>query len=153
MKKNTFLLLMSLLLALSTFARREPFQGAFYNKECRIRMELNLYDTLLVVPDYEFLGKTNGYIRGDLHEVWFLTTYKIEKGCAIVHFTNEMGADTQELILTPLDSLHLQCEVQGSNYLRKLENRKWVKLPQKMVFLRIVSPPKSQPVPQRFRKY
>ena len=130
-----------------------PFEGIFYNKENNVTVTLNLYDTVLVTPGYEFLGKVPGFIIGDIHETWFATSYEIREGKALIHFSNEMGSDDQDVLFTPQDSMHLDYEIQGKNCIRKVQNRKWACLPAKMIFERRkvpVAPPKKE---DHFRQY
>ena len=76
MKKLLVILLMSLCMFVpSVYAQKQVpsrqvdslkwrmFEGEFYNKEYNIKISLNLYDTVLVVRHYEFLGKMNGLLR------------------------------------------------------------------------------------------
>ena len=154
MKKGRLLFVLLMACAMVAAAQDVlPFKGSYVNKKWNIRLELDLYDTTLVVPDYEFLGRMNGYLQGDLHETWFLTTFERHKDKATLFLSNEMGADNQPLLLTQIDSLHLQYEVQGTNYLRKAVNRKWVKLPAKMLFERTDKGAAPKETPQRFRMY
>ncbi len=133
------------------------FAGDFYNNEYNLNMSINLYDTVIVVRRFEFLGKMNGYMYGNLHEAWFMTSFSISGNTANLHFTNEMGADDQEIKITMKDSTHMTYETVGGNNVRKVENRKWVKLPGKMKFLRRpLSARKPKPIPdlpRTYRKY
>lgn len=141
---------------LITFAKAQmirPYEGIFYNKEWNVSLTINLYDTVLVVPNYKFLGKMNGYYQGDIHECWFITNYKINEKNAIVHFSNEMGSEDQEIMLTPQDSTHLIYEVVGNDAIRKVVHNKWVKLPLKMTFERKKDLPRVKHIVQRFRQY
>jgi len=133
------------------------FEGNFYNKAYNINISLNLYDTILVVRHYEFLGKMNGYMSGTLHETWFLTSYAISENAATLHFSNEMGSEDQEIKVVMTDSTHMTYEAVGGNAIRKAVNGKWVKLPVKMIFERRLSPilrlEREPEAPRTFRKY
>lgn len=154
---NRFLLLILTLFFLffSAFAQKKRvYEGTFYNKEYDVELVLNLYDTCLVVPNYEFLGKMNGYYTGNIHETWFLTKFKQTKDGVLLSFTNEMGADAQDIKITPLDSVRLQYEVIGPNNVRKVQNRKWVKLPLKLEFKKSVQSKFADMKPERtYRSY
>ena len=133
------------------------FEGRFFNKENNITIALNLYDTVLVVSNYEFLGKMNGYMHGTIHETWFVTSYVISENSAVLHLSNEMGSEDQTIKVTMRDSVNMLYETVGSNAIRKAVNGKWVKLPTKMNFMRqpLAALKNSQPteVPRKFRKY
>ncbi len=135
------------------------FEGEFYNKEYNISLSLNLYDTVLVARNYEFLGKMNGYMRGTIHETWFLTSYTISGNSAVLSFSNEMGSESQDVKVTVPDSLHMSYETVGGNVIRKAVNGKWVKLPSRMTFLRRGPDVREKAVlmpadePRRFRMY
>ena len=170
MKKLLVILLMSLCTFVpSVYAQKQVpsrqvdslkwrmFEGEFYNKEYNIKISLNLYDTVLVVRHYEFLGKMNGYMSGTLHETWFLTTYAISGNSATLHFSNEMGSEDQEINIVMTDSVHMTYEAVGGNAIRKAVNGKWVKLPVKMEFERRLLPAlkleRDPEMPRTFRKY
>ena len=104
-------------------------------QENQITIALDLYDTTLVAPNYSFLGKLNGYMTGRLYDVWFVTDFKIKKGKATVRFSNDLGSDEQEICFTFDKNGQLLYETVGNNVIRRAENRKWIKLPTKMLFV------------------
>lgn len=124
------------LLSLTAIAAQEKqlFKGTFYNSDNNITIAIDLYDTTLVAPNYSFLGKMHGYMTGRLYDVWFITDCKVEKNKAYATFSNDLGADEQEILFTFDKKGRLVYETQGSNNIRRVENKKWVKLPTKMVF-------------------
>ena len=135
------LLFFASLLLLTSFAlpagdkNEQPFERTFYNQENQITIALDLYDTTLVAPNYSFLGKLNGYMTGRLYDVWFVTDFKIKKGKATVRFSNDLGSDEQEICFTFDKNGQLLYETVGNNVIRRAENRKWIKLPTKMLFV------------------
>ena len=54
--------------ALQSSDEGRPFEGEFCNVESGVLLSINLYDTVMVVPRYEFLGPVNGYLHGNIHE-------------------------------------------------------------------------------------
>lgn len=136
--KKTFFLIIALFSVLFCFAQEQkegPFKGTFYNSENDITIAINLYDTTIVSPNYSFLGKLNGYMTGRLYDAWFITTFKITDGKALVNFSNDIGADAQEVLFYFDDKGQLIYEAQGTNVIRRAENHKWIKLPIKMTFI------------------
>ncbi len=131
-----FLFAFSFVVGSSAQDAKRPFKGSFYNKENDIKLELDLYDTTIVAPSYSFLGAMNGYMTGNLYDIWFVTDHSVKKNKATVKLTNDLGADTQELILYFNKEGKLMYETSGTNFIRRSENRKWVKIPEKMVFER-----------------
>lgn len=155
MKKAAFfaIFICSLLSILADGNRK--LEGQFLNKENNIVIQINLYDTIILTPNYEFLGEMNGFMRGNIHEVWFLNAFHIHNdSTATLHFSNEMGSDDQELLIQIKDSVNMSYEVVGTNNIRKVQNGKWVKLPAKMTFQRqfkAALPPHQQE--RKFRMY
>lgn len=132
------------------------FKGVFRNEENDVALHLNLYDTVLVVPRFDFLGKMNGYMEGDIHEIWFVTSFSIKNGTAVLNLSNEMGSESQRIMFSRMDSVHYKYEVNGTNAIRKIVNRKWVKLPPVMLFERMAqdSSRRMKPVSRgAYRKY
>lgn len=135
MKHTLFILFAILTLAIGNAKNNKPFKGTFYNKENNITIAIDLYDTTIVSPSYAFLGKLNGYMTGRLYDAWFVTDYKITGDKAIVDFSNDMGSDAQKILFSFNDKEELCYEAQGNNAIRRAENRKWIKLPTKMIFI------------------
>lgn len=120
-----------------------PYKGIFYNKENDLRIVIDLYDTTVVAPAYSFLGRMHGYLTGRLHDMWFITNCILKDGKAYVEFTNDLGADSQDVVFSLTDDGNLNYNAQGTNYIRRAENGHWVKLPTEMVFVRRKLPLKN----------
>ena len=129
------------------------YVGSFYKADQGVTLTINLIDTCVVAPNYEFLGKLNGYLWGNLHESWFVTSYQLKEGKAILHLSNEMGSEDQVLLLTALDRSQIKMDIEGSNGLRRVEHRKWVKLPTTLILHRVDSPANPRPLPRRYQQY
>ena len=113
------------------------FEGDFWSRDNHVTLHLNLYDTVLVVPRFEFLGKMNGYMDGNIHETWFVTSFSIKNNNVVLSLSNELGSESQDVIFSQVDSIHYKYETSGPNVVRKVENKKWVKLPSVMLFERV----------------
>jgi hypothetical protein len=129
------------------------YVGSFYNADQGVTLTINLIDTCVVAPNYEFLGKLNGYLWGNLHESWFITSYQLKEGKATLHLSNEMGSEDQVLLLTALDHSQIKMDIEGSNGLRRVEHRKWVKLPTTFILHRVDRPVGQRPLPRRYQQY
>ena len=135
MKKLYFFLITLLTATTCVAEQKSVFKGTFYNKENDITIAIDLYDTTIVSPNYSFLGKLNGYMTGRLYDAWFVTSFHLENNKATVKFSNDLGSDVQEVLFTFDDKGQLVYSAQGANVVRRAENRKWIKLPDKMIFV------------------
>ena len=98
--------------------------------ESGVLLSINLYDTVMVVPRYEFLGPVNGYLHGNIHENWFVTSFSFKKDNVVeLQLSDELGSTSQTIVLTAIDSLTLEYECQGVQ-------RKWTKAPASMMLKR-----------------
>lgn len=133
--KRICISLLLILTTLTTTAQTDTLRGHWVCKSEGVHLYLDLAEETLTVPFYEFLGPVNGYLRGGLSEMWFLTTFKQEGEKEwTLRFSNESGADTQEMRLLPKPDGSLQYKAVGSNQLRRAVRRKWVYLPETMTF-------------------
>ena len=91
------------------------FKGTIYNKEYNVYLTLDFYANNVKVPGQEIFGEMAGFF-GDYTDSrkWFITSAK----CVNNHLA--------ELNLT---------QISGSS-LKIARNRKWVKLPKQMIFVR-----------------
>ena len=114
----------------------KPFKGSFYNRENRINLVIDLYDETISIPNLSFLGKTNGYMNGNINGTWMLVSKKIEGKTATIRVSNDQGADSQTIKLTLNADSTLNYETVNGNCIRKVVNRKFAKVPSEMVFER-----------------
>lgn len=115
---------------------QQLFKGRFYNGENRINLYLDLYEETVEIPGYSFLGKTNGYMGGNIYGLWMLTSHKISGNTATLRFSNDLGADSQTIVLTMLPDSTFSYQAVDGNAIRKTAGRKLVKVPSEMVFKR-----------------
>lgn len=140
MKKNLLrLALLLLVLAAVPGAAQQPdkpFKGHFRNAENGIELHLDLYEESLQAPGLSFLGKMHGYLNGRIYGIWLLVSHEIKGNTATLRFSNDQGADSQTVQLTAEnDSTFTYTAVKGNN-IRRVENRKLVKIPATLVFRR-----------------
>lgn len=114
------------------------FRGTYYDAEQRIRLVINLYEERVEVPGYSFIGPTHGYMNGNIYGIWIVTTCKLNAdGTATVKLSNDQGADSQTIQLTPTPpGACLHYEAQGGNEVKRVQGRKLVKIPGKLNFKR-----------------
>ncbi len=116
------------------------FKGDFYSPRYHVQLVIDLYHESISVPGYEFLGKMNGYMKGDasqyLYGVWMLTNYKIQGNQAELRFTNDIGSDSQTILFTrKADNTYVYSTKNGNN-VSKAIGRKLVKIADEMIFTR-----------------
>lgn len=135
MSVRFYILLTFFLLPVYLLAQKSDYiKGCFYNEENKVRIYLDLSGDNLIVPGYEFLGKTKGYMCGDIYGMWLLTSSKMEKGKTLLRFSNDSGSDSQSILFSQQsDSVFLYEAIDG-NAVKKVVKRKLVKIPSKMLF-------------------
>lgn len=131
--------LLFILLAFSLIATAdEPFRGHFYSKEYGISLKLNLYADSVMIPGYEFLGPTGGFMRGDtdenLYGTWMILSHKIDGKKAILRMTNDIGSDAQTIEFTQINDSTFRYRAIGSNEVKKAIKRKLYKIENEMFF-------------------
>lgn len=132
------LLLPAMLLSLNLMAQdKQPFRDVFVTRQGGQMLTLNLYEENIVVPQFEFLGPTNGYMHGNVYGVWFVTRSKVNGRTATMHLTNEFGSESQTVKLTLLGDTAVDYQAEGNLVIKRVdEGRKLVKLPAHMIFVR-----------------
>lgn len=118
------------------------FNGSFICEETGLRMFLNLDEETIDIPGMSFLGPTNGYLDGTdnnhVYGVWMLLKFSIEGDKVKLRFTNDIGSDSQDIVLTRIDDNTFDYVATGSNAIRKVEGgRKLVKIPSSMRLHRV----------------
>ncbi|SET31146.1 hypothetical protein [Prevotella sp. kh1p2] len=115
-----------------------PFKGYLYNSEYDVYIHINLYENDIVIPGQELFGAVSGYF-GDNKDSrkWIFTSAKIKNNKeADLEIINDYGSEdlTAKLIVQNDSTCTLQQE-EGST-LKIARNRKWVKMPKKLDFVR-----------------
>lgn len=114
-----------------------PFEGHFFCKATGVSLFLNLYEEDVVVPNFSFLGKMNGYMRGNIYGTWMLVKHEVKGRTALLRFSNDIGSDTQEVeFVQKTDSLYTY-HAKGSNVIRRAVGRNLVKVAADMEFVRM----------------
>ncbi len=136
--------LTTLLVCLSTgiLIAGQPFKGSYYDPENKISFHIDLYEETVNVPGMEMFGPMHGYMsgtNGSVYGVWMITTSKVENEDkeATIRLSNDLGSETQEARLALLNDSIMTFEQQGSIVIKKVVNRKLVKIPRKLIFKKI----------------
>lgn len=115
---------------------QRPFEGHFYCSETGVNLYLNLYEENIAIPNFSFLGKTHGYMNGNIYGTWMLVKHDINKNTATLRFTNDIGSDTQVVeFIQNADSTYSYQTLHG-NAIKKAIGRKLVKITNRMTFKR-----------------
>lgn len=112
-------------------AAAEPWRFKAGNREMRIFIEADLYEESVDVPGMDWFGPLNGFVSGNgLYGVWAITSVKkMNDKEALVHFSNDLGSETQAVRLTWQNDSTLFLEQKGGTTFKRVEGKKLVKLP------------------------
>ena len=129
---------MCLLFATSHAFSDEPFRGTFAGTDFKIQIDIDLYEENVKVPGMEAFGPMNGYMKGtDLYCTWYVSSVReVGQDKALVHFSNELGSETQPVELTLQGDSLLQLKQVKGNWLKKVVGKKLQKLPTELTFKR-----------------
>ena len=114
------------------------FKGELYNKEYNVYLRIDFYRKQICVPGQSVFGEVPGFF-GDYEDgrKWLFTDAELVNArCAKLQIVNDYGSEDLEATLT--------CEKDGSftltqgsgSTIKIARNRKWVKMPGKLVFVR-----------------
>ncbi|MDE5980929.1 MAG: hypothetical protein K2F69_03175 [Bacteroidaceae bacterium] len=134
MKKKTLIAVISFLS--TTIGAAEPWKFKAENREMNLTIEADLYEESIEVPGLEMFGPLNGYVSGrGIYGVWAITgVKKVNDNEAVVHFSNDLGSETQAVRLVWENDSTLLLEQKGGTTFKRVENKKLVKLPAKIIF-------------------
>lgn len=107
----------------------KPFKGHFVNAEHNLHLYMDLYEESVEAPGFGFLGKMHGYLTGNIYGTWLMVSHKIKGNQATLRFTNDQGADSQTIELALVNDSTLAYHATGPAVIKKVENRKLVKIP------------------------
>lgn len=118
------------------------FNGEYVSDETGLRLHLNLDEETIAIPGMSFLGDTNGYLDGKtnnhVYGVWMLLSWTVDGDKVKMRFTNDIGSDSQDVLLTRVDDNTFEYKAIGTNVITKVEGgRKLVKIPSSMTLKRL----------------
>lgn len=132
-----FFILILYIFVSTTFAQsNDTFKETFINAENKVQIHLDLKGKSIVVPGYEFLGATPGYMCGNIYGIWLLTSSKVRGKELELRFSNDQGSDTQTILFKQITDSTFQYQTVGGNAVKRVINRKLVKMPSTMLFLK-----------------
>lgn len=135
--KQLITFIISLLCCITASAQASLFKGDFVNEETGIQIHLDLEEETIEVPGLSFIGPTHGYLDGKtnnhIYGTWMLVKFSVEGRKAKLRFTNDIGSDSQDIVLVYTDDTHITYETTGGNCIKRVENRKLVKTPSSTV--------------------
>lgn len=108
-----------------------PWKFKAMNGDMNLFVEADLYEESVEVPGMEWFGPLNGYIHGrGLYGLWAITSVKkLSDKEAVVHFSNDLGSETQAVRLTWQNDSTLLLEQKDGTTFKRVEGKKLVKLP------------------------
>lgn len=111
------------------------YQATIENKEYSIYMIINLYKSTINIPGQEILGTTYGYM-GDRQDSrkWIIVSAQIKADKALLTFINDYGSEDLTATLTVNKDHQYILEQKSGSTLKIVRNRKWLKLPTKLIF-------------------
>ena len=124
---------------LTSFAQKDStiFKGYLSNNEYEVYLQINFYQNDIKVPGQEIFGTIAGFLgdRKDSRK-WLITDAAIEGKTAHLSIINDYGSEdlTADLTLES-DGTYSLKQIVGSN-IKIARNRKWVKIPQKLTFIK-----------------
>ena len=114
------------------------FKGNLYNKEYNVYLRIDFYRKQIRVPGQDIFGDLPGFF-GDYDDgrKWLFTDATLaDSRTAKLQIVNDYGSEDLEATLTlEKDGTYLLTQGSGST-LKIARNRKWVKMPKKLVFTR-----------------
>ena len=116
------------------------FNGVFCNDDTGFRLHLNLDEENVEIPGMSFLGLTHGYLDGKtnnhVYGVWMLVSHQMYGNQVRLRFSNDIGSDSQDILLTALNDSTFLYETTGGNCIRQVSGRKLEKTPSTMMLYR-----------------
>lgn len=138
--KRIVIVLYFALLALASVGQKQagkPFEGIIGNAEYKIYLQINFYKNNVSVPGQELFGELPGFLGDSIDSrKWLFTSVKLNKKTATLQIINDYGSEDLVATLTQnKDNTYTLNQLEGSR-IRIARNRKWVKLPKEIIFIR-----------------
>ena len=113
------------------------FIGEFHNNEYNVYIKINLIDKDILVPGQEILGELDGHFGStQSSHIWPITSSEVEGNTSKIEVINNYGSEdfTASIILKDNNTLEFK-HLKGSTFKFPV-NKKWQKLPSKLIFIR-----------------
>lgn len=126
------------MLAVNSAFAQTPWKCKLTCEEVKGTLLMDLYEESIDVPGMEMFGPMNGYLsgkNGSVYGTWMITSFKIKNDKeASIRLSNDLGSDTQECELVALTDSTFKMELKGGVVIKKVVNKKLVKLPHTLIF-------------------
>ena len=136
--KKTLLSMLMLLCATFALAQADSstFKGYLYNSEYQVYIKIDFYGTSITVPGQDVYGNLPGYFgaRRDTR-LWLITDAKVDASGkkAALSIINDFGSEDLTATLTANSDGTFTLEQMKGSKLKIVVNRKWVKIPGKII--------------------
>ncbi len=112
------------------------FKGYIYNGEYQVYINMDLYKNNITVPNQEIYGELPGYFGANRDtRKWLFTSAEItDSTTAKLEITNDYGSEDLEATLKKLPNGTYELEQKEGSTMKIAVNRKWVKIPKKIIF-------------------
>ena len=114
------------------------FKGTLYNKEYNVYIRMDLYHKQIRIPGQDVFGDVPGFF-GDYEDgrKWLFTdAVLVNPRCAKLQIVNDYGSEDLEATLTYEKDGSFTLTQESGSTIKIARNRKWVKMPKKLVFVR-----------------
>ena len=136
MKRIYFAIVMLFSFVLVSAQESRPFKGKIVNDEYQVWIEMDFYESTVVVPEQEIFGEVAGYLGAKRDpRKWIVTEAQMEgKSAARLEIINDYGSEDLVASLTRnADCTYTLRQLNGST-IKIAVKGKWVKLPKVLVF-------------------
>lgn len=137
--KKIIISLLTAFIAVSANAQKNAvFKGYIYNGEYQVYINMDFYNNNVIVPNQEIFGKLPGYFGANRDtRKWLFTSAEMKDSVtAKLAITNDYGSEDLEATLKKLPNGTYELEQKEGSTLKIAVNRKWVKIPKKIIFTR-----------------
>lgn len=135
--KKYLCIVIFILTSISSFAQDSiSFKGYIYNEEYQVYIKMNLYDNNITVPNQDIYGKLPGYFGSKRDgRLWLITDAKlISPTKAELSIINDYGSEDLKATLSINKDRTYTLSQENGSRIKIAVNRKWVKIPTKLVF-------------------
>lgn len=142
--KKIVLALVALLIVSVAFAQEQSavdtttFRGHYFNKEYNVYIRMNAYRADIIVPGQEVYGELPGFF-GDNQDArkWLFTAIEVTTPTtATLQVINDYGSEDLEATFTRKDDGTFELKQGEGSTMKIARDRKWVKLPKTLVFVK-----------------
>ena len=118
------------------------FKGYLYNDEYQVYINMDFYRNNIKVPGQEIFGELPGYFgsKRDGRKWLFVAAELKDSITAKLTITNDYGSEDLEAILRRLPDGSFELQQNDGSTIKIAVNRKWVKIPKRLLFRASVTP-------------